>query len=352
MITPSEVFTLAVGPWTEGTPTQEIGTFGTVSVSSNLDDGQTVTFDVPGESPTARQIDELATDVWVYKNGVLDSRCRVIDVQQSWGANGEDTVTVNAVCYKRLFNARHLQTDLTYSSIDQAQIIWGLIQHTQAQAGGDFGITAGSLAAGNARDRSYEAGSNIGKLLDDLSGVINGPWWGISASLELDVRLYTSFSTLTTPIEMGATARSLSRQSGAALFANSVWVSGDNSGTTPVSQDEPDVTIDPRGRWERFQGYPGVVLQTTLAERANGLLEAARSPVAQWSCELDVARFLTDLPVSPGNFVELVVPPSIVAPIGTGSLLKVGQVIQTDLSLSADGSASATCEVVETGEGS
>lgn len=348
----SEAFTLAVGPWTGGAPTQEIGTFGSVSVSSNLDAGKMVTFDVPGESPTARQIDELATDVWIYKNGVPDSRCRVINVQQSWGPSGEDTVTVNAACYKRLFNSRHLQTDLSYSSVDQAQIIWGLIQHTQAQAGGDFGITAGSLATGNARDRNYEAGSNIGKLLDDLSGVIDGPWWGINALLELDVLLYESFPTLTTPIELGATARSISRKSGAALFANSVWVSGDNSATTPVSGDAPNVGTDPRGRWERFQGYPGVVLQTTLAERADGLLEAARSPVAQWSCELDVARFLTDLPVSPGNFVELVVPPSVVAPIGTGSLLKIGQVIQTDLSLSADGSATATCEVVETGEGS
>ena len=78
MVAPGDVFTLAVGPWAAGIPTQEIGTFGTVTVSSNLEDGVTVSFDVPGGSPTAVQIDELATDVWVYKSGVEFVRARVI----------------------------------------------------------------------------------------------------------------------------------------------------------------------------------------------------------------------------------------------------------------------------------
>lgn len=346
-VAPADVFTLAVGPWQDTQPSQEIGQFGSVSVSSNLDDGVEVSFDIPGRSPTARAIDELATDVWLYRESVAFVRARVVSVVQTWGPDGDDLVSVTAVDYKRLLNARHVWSPLTYSGVDQAQIVLDVINHTQALTGGSLGIIAGTLGAGFARDRTYKIGENIGKVLGDLSGVINGPWWGIDADRQLNCFPYFAFPVRDTPVMLGATARSLTRQSGASEFANAVFVDGDDAATVPVQVEDVNVGTDPRGRWERAAGFPNVVLQPTLDEKADGLLEASESPIAQWSCELEVSRFLTDLDVSPGEYVEVVVPPSVVAPIESPGFSVGCQVMSLSLALSGDGAASVSVELIE-----
>jgi hypothetical protein len=347
-LTPADIYTIAVGPWTGADPTQEVTSFGQVSISTNFDDGTQLSFDVLGGSPEAAQISELATDVWVYQLGAVWLRCRVVAVEQAWGENGEDVATVTAVCYKRLLNARHVQSPLSYTATDQAQIVWGLIQHTQAQTGGTLGITAGTLNGGSVnRDRQYVPGENIGKVLADLSTVLNGPWWGVDGNRLLQVRPLSAFAANTTPLMLGATARKLSRRSGAAQFANSAFVDGDNASTVPVSVNSATIATDPRGRWERAAGFPTVVEQQTLVEKANGLVATSVSPAAAWSVEVEPARYLTDANFDVGETVEVVVPPSAVAPLGTPSLTVIARIMNVSVSLGADNTASASMELIE-----
>lgn len=344
----ADVFTLGVGPWTNSDPIQEVGLFGSASVSLSLDAGPTVTFDLSGDSPGARQIDELATDVWVYLNGVTIARCRVVSVQQMFGPNGDDSVNVTAVGYETLMTARHVQSPLSYAGTDQAQIVWSLIQHTQAQPGGDLTITAGVLDGGSVnRDRLYEIGANIADSLANLSAVSDGPWWGIDGELVLNVHPFSTFPTQPTPIMLGVTARSLSRDSGASTFANSVITTGDNDLTVPASVDDANIAIDPRGRWEKIAGFPNVIQQVTLVEKADGLIEAARSPLAKWNCDIDSARFITDGAYRPGDFVKIVVPATTVAPIGVPEYSVDGQVMSMTLTIDASGESSVNVQCVE-----
>lgn len=346
MASAADLFTLAVGDWQVG-PQQEIGQFSAASLSLNLDAGAAVSFDVPGRSPTAEVIDELATDVFIYQAEQLFVRCRIVAVEQAWGPDGDDTIQVQAVDYKRLLNARHVLQPLSFSGVDQADIVWALIQETQGQDGGDLGITAPLLPAGFPRDRNYEVGENIGALLDNLSKVIDGPAWGVDAERQLVVINPGSFPTNPVPVQLGSTARALTRQSGASAFANAVFVDGDDSATVPVIAESPTITTDPRGRWERAAGFPSVVLQNTLAEKANGLLQDAQSPVAQWSVELDPARFLTDAAYRPGELITILQPASTVAPIGDPAFIVSAQVIGVQLNLTADGQATGSLEAIE-----
>jgi len=344
----ADVFTIGVGPWTNSDPVQEVGLFGTVSLSMSLDAGSIVSFDLSGDSPGARNIDELATDVWLYLSGVVIARCRVISVQQTFGVDGGDTVSVTAVDYKALMKARHVQSPLVYSSVGQAQIVWSVIQHAQAQAGGDLGITAGTLDGGGIdRDRSYLVGENLGDLLANLSAVINGPWWEVDGNLVLSAHPFSAFPTQSTPIMLGVTAREMTRSSGASTFANSLIVDGDSGFTEPVSVDDAGIASDPRGRWERVAGFPSVTQRSTLVEKADGLLQDARSPIAAWSCDIDATRFITDAAYRPGDFVRIVVPSTIVALLGVPEYSVSGQVMSVTLTIAASGETTVAVECVE-----
>jgi len=330
------LFALAVGRTAVGHPQQELTEFDTISLKLNVDSGDEITFTTVANAPEALYLDELATDVWL--DGLVSQRFRVTQIDQTWDADGGSQVGVTAVSYKRLLNARNLHADLTFTQVDQGQIIWQIIQHTQALPGGNYGVTAGAITTGFVRDRSYIVGENLGDLLTKLQQVEQGPFWTVDRSLQLQVHAMTAFPTLVQPIQHGVNARSLQRRGIAqAGFANAVLATGDQGVTTPYWAERPDIATDPRGRWERVVSFPSVIIQQTLVDHAWGALDAAFSPAATWAVELEPSRWVTDTLVTPGQFVTVVVPPTLVATLGEGPQRVLGQVIEVGLSLTADG---------------
>lgn len=342
-------YKFAVGPRTGSDPVMEISSFSNIDCMFNLDAGDQVSFEIPASAAEARYISELATDCWLFNGDVKMQRFRVISADAAWDGDGGSSLAITAVSYKRLLFGRHCRSTLVYSSDDQAQIIWETIQHVQAQTNGDLGITAGTLNGGGIlRDRTFEEGENVGKVLTDLSGVVDGPTWKIDADLVLTVMMDADFATLATPVELGVAARSMSRKSGAASFGNAGFVDGDSSATVPEWFEPPSLALDPRGRWEVAAGFPSVVLQSTLAEKVEGLVSDAQSPIAQWSVEVDPARFALDLPVKTGDKVLLVWPESLFTPVGYSDKV-FGQIMTVSLKLADSGEVVVTAEIIETG---
>src|SRR6185436_14901083 len=134
-------------------------------------------------------------------------RLRVVNVDQAWDADGADIIAVTAVSYKRLLNARHAVDALEFTNVDQGDIVWGLIAHTQGQPGGDWGVTKGASATGVLRDRTYVAGENLGDLAQKLTEVIDGLWWNIDAALIYTAHMPTVFPNALTPVELGVNVR-------------------------------------------------------------------------------------------------------------------------------------------------
>lgn len=340
-------FTVAVGAYTATAPSQAVTFYDSWKLDRNLDDGCTFSFGVPGYSPEAGAISELDTDVWLYRNGSLDQRFRIVQVNQEWGPSGEDTVSVQAVCYRRLFAGRYLNTDLSFDQVSQGQIIWDLIDHSQNLVNGDLGITIGNLGPTVLRDRSYEAGQNILDIITDLSNVINGPTWDIDENLELVVSQYPLYPNNPTPVVLGATALSLSRPSGASKFANVAVVSGNQQETTLVVAEATGLPTDPRGRWERRASYPTVSLQGTLNDHSTGLLTEYQAPTTIWSVNVNPERFFGDALYQLGDFVRIVQPPSTAAPISIPAVEVPGQVIAISIDADADGEVGVVMRVVE-----
>lgn len=339
-------YKIAVGPWLTG-PVQELTFYQSWTLDTNLDDGCTFSFTVPTFAPETEYISELDTDVWVYRGGQLDQRFRIIQVSQSWGSSGEDVVTVQAVCYRRLLGSRYVLSPLRFDQVSQGDIIWGLIDHTQSQLAGNLGIAVGGLGPTVLRDRSYEVGQNILDLIVDLTNVIDGPTWEIDENLQLQVSQAGLFPLNPMPIVLGATASAMVRPSGASKFANVAVVSGSNEQTSTVVKELWTLATDPRGRWERRASFPSAVIQDTLQDHADGLVSDYQSPTTIWQVEVVPDRYFDDAQYKLGDLVRLIQPRSVVASIGDPAPEIDGQVVAIQIQQDSSGSVDVSMRVLE-----
>ena len=339
--------TIAVGPYTGSGPVQAVTFYDSWRLDRNLDDGCTFTFSIPGYAPEAAAISELDTDIWLYQDGVLKQRFRIVQIDQQWGSSGEDEVSVQAVCYRRIFAGRYLNTDLSFNQVSQGQIIWDLIDHSQSLTNGDLGITIGNLGPTVLRDRFYEAGQNILDIISDLTNVINGPTWDIDENLELVVSQASLYPSNVTPIMLGATASGLSRPSGASKFGNVALVTGNQQETTIEVTESAGLPTDVRGRWERRASYPSVILQQTLIDHSDGLLTEYQAPTTIWQVDVVPDRFFDDAQYELGDFVRIIQPRSTAAPVTIPAVEVQGQVIALSVEQSADGEIEVSLRVIE-----
>lgn len=340
---------LAVGAWTGDDPTQPVAEFTGGRLVFSLAKGPSCAFTMPGRSAAALVSSGLATDVWAHKLGALVFRGRMLPLAQHWGPEADTDVAVMAVGYKRLVEARHIVSGPpTFSADDQGDILWALVQHTQAQTGGDLGITEGSHTTGIVRDRNeYKVGDNLGKLMGDMGSVIDGAWWGVDAALEFSAALWDDFPTRTDPIVLGQNARSMDRTR-STLFANAVGAIGSTQHTTATWVATGTVGTDLRGRWEAFDAsHSSVTEQATVDDYADGLLAERQLQPSVWKIELDPAwYFEKGSDYAEGEYVNIVVPTSAVDELGPPPVDVLAQVTEVSISFDEHGATSVVlaCE--------
>ncbi len=339
-------FSLAVGLPSTG-PVQEVIDFGQWSLDNNLDDGCAISFDIRGNSVAAQAIDELATDVWLYRGSALYQRFRIVNTSQQWGPDGEDILTVSAACYRRLLKSRHVRSPLSYVATSQGTIAWNLVQHAQAATNGSLGITLGSAGPVVNRDRTYVVGQNIFDAIVEMTQIANGFTWNINASLQLEISQAALYPVATMPCELGVVARSMARPSSAERFGNVSIATGDSSSTTPVISEAAGLPTDTRGRWERLASLSAVKAQAQLVELGNGLLEQSISPVSTWRIEMEPTRYFADAEYQLGTIFTIVQPRSTVYPVGTPAPTVQAQVISRNVTQSADGALTVVITAVE-----
>jgi hypothetical protein len=349
-------FQLAIGPSTSTTPTQALSSFASWSLTRNLDDGCSLSIQMVGNSIPGVQIRELETDIWAYENGVALDRFRVVSVAQQWGENGENLLTVQAVCYRRILASRHVITPLTFTSISQGDIVWDLIQHTQAQLNGNLGVTLLDSGPVILRSRSYLPGQNILEAITGLAQADGNMTWDINENLELVVSTADAAPLRAMPAQLGTNLRNLSKPSGASLFGNVALVSGDTAFTVLEVSLASTLATDPRGRWEKYRSFSQEQTQSNLLEQALGMLETTQSPSIIWSFELIPERYFTDSNYQIGDFVLLVQPATVVPSypdatipyLTVPSALVIVQILTIELVVDANGASSIKMTAVQT----
>jgi hypothetical protein len=340
-------YLVAYGPSSGTGPASVLTFFDEWQLTKNLDDGCTFSFSCPGDSLPGVEISELATDIWLYLDGVLIERFRVLEVTQDWTYDGNNQIAVACCCYRRLLASRYVNSALSYTGVSQGTIVWNLIQHTQGQTNGNLGITLGSAGPSVPRDRSYEIGANILESIVELSQIAQGIVWRIDATGSLIVtQIPTTYPAPNPqPVVLGANALSITKPSGSALFANVAIVTGDSVVTTPVVVPTAGLSTDPRGRWEKFRGLPQEQTQANLTQQGNGIVTESQSPQIVYTFSLEPIRYFLDSNYDLGEIVTVVQPGTIVPSTAnpTISILTVpavpviSQIISQSISQNSDG---------------
>lgn len=263
-------------------------------VTFNLNDASEASVTLDGTYPAASRIVELATDMYVYRAAFrggpkeLLYRGRIGKSSDTLDENGH-TVSVPSMDYRGVLKRRLLlsTSKQVWTQVDQMVIAWELLQQAQNKVGGNYGITNGvGQTSGVLRDRSFNLGDPIGEKIQEVSEVINGFEWDVTATdvygvqgLQLD-RWYPQRGSYRGEVLMymnhGGNLASVSRNVDSTNFANSVRLSGkqpEGGGAEPAIQERPGTgagfnPVPPEGRWDKmFQ--EDITTTKALEERAD-----------------------------------------------------------------------------------
>lgn len=273
----------------------------------------TLVFNMPGDEEVVNDLIERETDLLLYRKedettaAVKKQRFRLLELNDD--LDEAYTVGAGAASYEQLLASRYLHIATTYTDEEQAQIVWQLIQYTQGLSQGALGITAGTLDSvastitGDVtitRIRHYDVEDEIGKLIWDLSNVINGFDWWIDADLKVNVVTPRRTRAIATPLEYQSNVKKLSRRSTSGTYRNFVSTRGDDS-TEWVSL----LKAGSSGRWEMSRVYNDVREQATVADKAAQLLDDLGDPRASFVATLSPGAWGTELDLELGDVLPL-----------------------------------------------
>lgn len=126
--------------------------------------------------------------LWVQRDGQLWWGGIPWTVVPSQGPRGGVQVSVQAATFDSYAHHRQLYEDATYVGVDQGVIIPDLWRTIQADPRGNIGMVAEDQPTGVLRDRTYLASDHayVGKLVEDLGDVIDGPEHTVDVYLDGD----------------------------------------------------------------------------------------------------------------------------------------------------------------------
>lgn len=245
-----------------------------------LADAHDASLTVSGRHEQSRHVGPgLTRDLIVYRDAVKLARLRILRPHDT-GDSAAHTVQVSARSYRDLLIRRTVQTALSYAATEQEAIGWNLVAHTQAQTGGDLGVTRGTgQTTGITRDRDYPPGADIRRALDDLAMADDGFDWDIDPDLIWTVwhpeRGEARDFTLHYDLEAGGNCTGFDRQPDPTSFGN-VVIATHPGALAPEIREAADLATAPEGRWEITQAFGDSADSTELGEQADGLLTAVK----------------------------------------------------------------------------
>ena len=247
---------------------------------------------------TPENLVEGGSGLWVdLGSGVLGFGGIMWDFEPDVDTN---TMTVLGEGFHSYARRRVLDHDLSFSSIDQAQIAHDLIADMQAVSGGDVGIVTEdpSPATGVVRDRSY-AGYELnyyGDLVELLAGVKNGfdfryrPTYAPgSGKPRVSFEVLYPKTGRTTPLvfRLGENCILSGYRSTGRELANRTYATGSGTGPARIRSSAVDASaLNERPLLETVTSHPTVKKLDTLTGHAERRLTIGRHPVASIALRL------------------------------------------------------------------
>ena len=307
-VPPGAVWTWVFGPGASSSdpgPTREL-TSARGRVSTWRVDGHPFAqFSIDGRSDDASQLVERRDDIWVYREGALVFRGRVVGAEDTIDPTSH-RVQFLAVGYRGLLSlAAKVEPPVpTFNDVDQAQIPWQLIQAWQARPGGNWGIVEGvGSTSGTTRDENQITPfSPVGEVIDRILRRDGGGEWDISPDLELDRWWPARGTDNGVVLDYGGVISNITRS--LPEFGNVGGASG-NDQTTPVAIEHAGVATDERGRWTVATASANTSRQASVVDKAQWTLDQAYSVESTWQATFTARRWEGPDHVWIGDTVEL-----------------------------------------------
>lgn len=281
----------AVGPW-NSLPNTELPTITTRSITWRLTGSHEATFVIDGTLPEAAAIQELISDLWVFRNKQALYRGRVGTTKDTVDQQSMST-EVTSASYSALL-ARRLLLDgdtLAYSLQDKSALAWALITQTQAKPAGDFGIVRGAgQTTGATQAATFQAGASVGDSISQISQADNGFEWDLNSATGVVAQTFDVYypqrgNDRQKYVDYPGQISAFTRTPDPGTFANVLRVTG-TDGLTPAIVTEPGIATDPAGRFEAQYGDLNILTAGQLSATAAFKLAASQLVVPSWTVTL------------------------------------------------------------------
>lgn len=161
-----------------GTSLGEFEKFFNLTFNKRLNNFGICTFDILSTDTKANSLVSLRRyQVFIYRvedgTSVLVWAGEQVLRSGDLDRNGKGIVTIQCFDWLEQLKDRYTAATKVFSAIDAGDIAWELIDDTQIQVNGDFGITEGAIIATQDRDRSY-FNQNVMEAIINLSDVLSG----------------------------------------------------------------------------------------------------------------------------------------------------------------------------------
>lgn len=183
------------------------------------------------------------------------------------------TITIEALGWLELFGSRYTGLSTApstwyYSGVDAGQIAWGLINASQSQTNGNFGITQGTIQPSVTRDRTDYDYTNIRDAIIALSEVQNGFDFEFTPEKVFNV-YYPKIGTRREDVTFTfpGNIRDLGFTRDGAIMANKIHAIGSGNGSQRFQTSVEDTTAqEAYGLREQVFRYNDISRVTTLTE--------------------------------------------------------------------------------------
>lgn len=273
----------------------EFEKFRNLKFNKRLNNYGTCQFEVPVDDPKIASLISLrrySVEIYRYDNttGLLIWAGEQASRQGNLDDKGGNWVLIYCYDWLEQLNSRFTADEVSYEGIDAGQIAWDLIDDSQTQSNGDFGITEGTIEATQNRDRTYY-NKNILEAIIELSNVINGFDFEINTSKVFNVKgVIGADRTDSVILEYGINVTAMRIMEDFSKIVNRGIVLGDSG----YIGDPLRVERDDAGAQALYKVREALVSETTtseqdtLEEKGDALIRKYEAPL--YKVSMNIAR--------------------------------------------------------------
>lgn len=293
----------------QGGPQADLGAATSRSLKLRLLEPSGASVSVDGYSAEAQLLEELVTDLWVYRDGQGLFRGRMQPTtRDSLNDKGEYSVATEWRDYRQVLERRIAYADRTWANVEQSTIVWNAITDAQALPGGDLGLTQGTWPATGVIRPSViiKAGDTVWSFIKTAGQMASGFEFDIDVNLAAHLYYLRRGAASGATLDYGGVVIDFDRTFDTNSYANAVRQSGAD-GVTPAAQAVPDIASAREGRWDAQYGDTQLTTADMVTQTAAANLARASQPLPVYGLTLAKGAWGGPGHVWLGDYVTVVV---------------------------------------------